>query len=180
MDNNDAAPLYVFDSSLTHKTIPNTDRVMSDDLHLLYTSTYLQSLTDAQKCLIGSTFKPLAQQWLLSGGPLSGTPIHDHPMTIGWNVLVEGEKLWACFPPAEGDPEKLDSFLLVDEDDNDVSAREWFHLMQGKLPKDCIVMWQKPGEVVFLPSGWFHVVLNLEVSTAISNSICTVYDFKRK
>ena len=62
-------------------------------------------------------------------------------MTIGWNVLVEGEKLWACFPPAEGDADTLDSFLLVDEDDNDVSAREWFHLMsQNELPKECIVL----------------------------------------
>ena len=100
-------------------------------------------------------------------------------MTIGWNVLSEGEKLWACFPPST-DEDKLDSFLLVDHDGNDVSARDWFDQMQGKLPKECIVMQQKAGEVVFLPSGWFHVVLNLQLSTAISNSICIVKDFKEK
>ena len=76
------------------------------------------------------------------GGPASGTPIHDHPLTIGWNVLCEGEKLWACFPAAEGDEEKLDSFLLVDDDGADVSAREWFDLMNGKISDECIILHQ--------------------------------------
>ena len=30
---------------------------------------------------------------------------------------------------------------------------------------------QRPGEVVYLPAGWFHVVLNVETSTAISVSL---------
>merc|ERR1712008_348172 len=40
-----------------------------------------------------------------------------------------------------------------------------------QLDESAVIIVQRPGEVVFLPAGWFHVVLNVETSTAISNSL---------
>lgn len=30
---------------------------------------------------------------------------------------------------------------------------------------------QRPGEVLFVPAGWWHVVLNVEASTAVSHAL---------
>ena len=83
--------------------------------------------------------------------------------------------VWVTFPP-----DVDESFLLlnIDEDDDDddddidfdLSAIEWFANC-GDLPEGAITIIQWPGEVVFLPEGWWHVVLNAQESVAISYSI---------
>jgi histone arginine demethylase JMJD6 len=109
-------------------------------------------------------------------------PFADHPMTVAWNALLSGCKLWCCLPPDV--PERalllnvdqdLDDNDGDDEDDNDddafdLSALQWFEQCED-LPKEACIIVQQPGEVVFLPTGWFHVVLNVKTSTAISVSL---------
>jgi len=46
--------------------------------------------------------RPLPPSWLLVAAARSGTPIHDHPHTVAWNVLLSGCKLWAILPPGCG------------------------------------------------------------------------------
>jgi hypothetical protein len=36
---------------------------------------------------------------------------------------------------------------------------------------------QRPGETVFVPAGWWHVVLNCQGSTALSSSLALRRDF---
>ena len=51
---------------------------------------------------------------------------------------------------------------------------EWFgrHRCGGQqLPPTARVIIQRLGEVVFAPAGWWHVVLNVETTTALSHSL---------
>lgn len=167
----DAAPLYVFDP---------------DVLELLHHEYAVPACFrhDVMACLTGTRFRPLPPAWLLVGAVASGTPIHDHPMTVAWNALLAGCKLWCCLPP---DVDR--SFLLLNlehaGDDGqpfDRSALEWFCEVGdngSNLPETARIIMQRPGEVVFLPAGWFHVVLNVETSTAISVSLSLRKDMRR-
>jgi ribosomal protein L16 Arg81 hydroxylase len=54
-----------------------------------------------------------------------------------------------------------------------LSAVEWFvdfyhQLKEQDVPVlECI---QRPGDVIFVPHGWFHIVLNLENSVAVTHN----------
>jgi hypothetical protein len=159
----DVAPLYVFDPNILKSVFSSGD--------FSFPTCFSN---DVMGCIDGTEYRPLPPAWLLVGVKRSGTPIHDHPLTVAWNALLAGCKLWCCLPP------DVDESLLLlnlcdddDEDDDadfDLSALEWFRQC-GKLPECAKIIVQRPGEVVYLPAGWFHVVLNVETSTAISVSL---------
>ena len=46
---------------------------------------------DAMAGCTGTRFRPLPPAWLLVGPPRSGTPVHDHPLTVAWNALLVGQ-----------------------------------------------------------------------------------------
>jgi len=168
----DSAPLYVFD--------PNMLSTVS--------SSFSIPACFSHDVLAGDPRRSLPPAWLLVGAEGTGTPIHDHPTTIAWNALLSGCKVWLCFPPDVDESHLLldlgDEFDCDSNDDDDegyadfdLSAIEWFAKCDcaGDLPETKIgrsqVIIQWPGEVVFLPEGWWHVVLNTEESVAISYSI---------
>jgi histone arginine demethylase JMJD6 len=160
----DLAPLYVFDPYHLESKFANGSLVQADF------SIPPCFSTDAMSCCNGTRFRPLPPAWLLIGALSSGTPIHDHPLTVAWNALLTGCKLWCCLPP---DVDESLLLLTLDEDsdeDFDLSAMQWFRQC-GDLPTSARIIVQRPGEVVYLPVGWFHVVLNVETSTAISVSL---------
>jgi hypothetical protein len=168
---NDVAPLYVFDPDILKSS---TGFFASDEFSIPECFS-----NDVMGCINGTEYRPLPPAWLLVGVKRSGTPIHDHPLTVAWNALLVGCKLWCCLPP------DVDESLLLlnlpendDEDfdlsDFDLSALEWFKQCgSNKIPDCAKIIVQHPGEVVYLPAGWFHVVLNVadDSSTAISVSL---------
>jgi oxalate decarboxylase/phosphoglucose isomerase-like protein (cupin superfamily) len=46
---------------------------------------------------------------------------------------------------------------------------------QKKRPIECIL---EAGEMIFVPSGWWHQVLNLEESIAITQNYCNEHNFE--
>lgn len=157
----DDAPLYVFDSHIATRTFADGQPLMAE-------------CGPAPACFRHDTMaglgglRPLPPTWLLVAAARSGTPIHDHPHTVAWNVLFSGSKLWAILPPGATD-------LAEDQG----SALGWFLRHGAKLPKGAVVVVQRPGETVFVPAGWWHVVLNCEDSAALSSSLALRRDFTK-
>ena len=173
----DAAPLYIFDEGLRTRAFACGTR-LADEFSI---PTCFSGDTVAAACAT----RPLPPSWLLVGPCGSGTPIHNHPATVGWCTLLWGVKLWVLLPPQT--PLEL---LLVGEhntesQDEDLSALAWMMVWGQKRTKGggkgddngAVCVLQRPGETVFLPAGWWHCVLNVQgCTTALSHSLYLARD----
>jgi len=99
------------------------------------------------------------------------TSIHTDPLgTSAWNALLKGHKRWAMFPP--GTPKDIVDPPMKPYDHEAVS---WFATVFPKFTKrddptdprslgeklGMVQVLQRPGETIFVPTGWAHVVMNL-------------------
>lgn len=128
--------------------------------------------------LLGEDERP-DYRWLIAGGPCSGSTFHIDPNgTSAWNAALSGAKKWILAPRSAVLPGVVPS-ASFGEVATTLSAVEWFvdfyqHLKDAEVPGvlECI---QRPGDIIFVPHGWFHVVLNLETSFALThNYVSTV------
>jgi histone arginine demethylase JMJD6 len=190
----DTAPLYLFDPDVLKANFAGGSPV-SDEFTIPPCFAH-----DAMAGLTGSRFRPLPPAWLLVGVDRSGTPIHDHPFFVAWNALLVGCKIWCCFAPdvdenvlllndddaaaaaTEGDTVDDDDYDEDEDFEFDMSALQWFGkcCSDGRsLPDGTKIIVQQPGEVAYVPPGWWHVVLNVETSTAICYSLVLRRDIPR-
>jgi histone arginine demethylase JMJD6 len=184
----DTAPLYLFDPDVLKAKFAQGSLV-SDEFTIPTCFSH-----DVMAGLTGSRFRPLPPAWLLVGVDRSGTPIHDHPFFVAWNALLVGCKLWCCFPPEVDESVLLLDAAATDEENTvedsdddeefefDISALQWFGkcCSDGRsLPDGTKIIVQRPGEVAYVPPGWWHVVLNVETSTAICYSLVLRRDIPR-
>ncbi|KAH9328894.1 hypothetical protein KI387_001002, partial [Taxus chinensis] len=114
-------------------------------------------------------------RWLVLGPARCGASWHVDPaLTSAWNTLLQGRKRWALYPPGRVPPGVT---VHVNEEDGDVnietpSSPQWWLdiyplLAEEDKPMECT---QLPGETIFVPSGWWHCVLNLETSIAVTQN----------
>eukprot|EP00729_Bicosta_minor_P011018 gene11017-1149_t len=104
-------------------------------------------------------------RWLIIGAPRSGSTFHIDPNgTSAWNACLTGAKKWIMFPPGQVPPGVFPS-----EDGSEVtspvSLAEWFvhyYPKLAELERPPVEFVAKAGELVFVPSGWWHCVLNIE------------------
>ena len=111
--------------------------------------------------------------WLL-GSACTGTQLHtDEGCTSGWNVCLCGSKRWCMLPP-ETDTEAL-GLNSVPE-----GPACWFvdtlptlrqAAAEGKLR--LYETLQRPGEMVIIPGGWHHAIINTEFSCAVAQTVRT-------
>lgn len=112
-------------------------------------------------------------RWIIIGPAGSGSSFHVDPnSTSAWNAVIKGSKKWVLFPP-DVIPPGVHPSPDGSEVASPVSIIEWFMNFYGatkswkKKPVECIC---KAGEVIFVPKGWWHLVINLEESIAITQN----------
>lgn len=112
-------------------------------------------------------------QWLIAGGACSGSSFHIDPNgTSAWNAVLSGAKKWILAPKRTQIPGVYPD-AKYGQVATPISATEWFvdfyqQLKDQQTPVLEVV--QRAGEIIFVPHGWFHIVLNLEPSVAITHN----------
>ena len=163
--NEDESPLYLFDRSFVEKM---ELRVGNDGQYW------------PPSCFGEDFFSVLDHQrpdtrWLIIGPERSGSTFHKDPnATSAWNAVLRGSKYWIMFPTLSDCPPPPGVFVSEDQSEvtSPLSIAEWlltFHAQARKTP-GCKEGTCHEGEVLHVPSGWWHLVVNLDASIAITQN----------
>ena len=156
------APLYLFDRTAL------LDGALKDDYYpdLQRTCPFWDPSKGGHDLFqyLGETARP-DHTWLICGPQRSGSAFHMDPnATHAWNAAVIGRKRWIFYPPGVTPPgvypsREGDSVAMP------ISIGEWLlnYYQQEHVPKmkdspphvrplECTV---EPGDVIFVPHGWY-------------------------
>ena len=161
----DDSPLYIFDGSFGDK---DGSKPLLDDYAV--PAYFKEDLFG----IAGEKRRP-PYRWVVIGPPRSGSSVHVDPLaTSAWNALISGRKRWCLFPPTRGLTKAKLKPKGVGLDGESVT---WFqkmyprarsHAWSGPRPMDCV---QHPGEIMYVPDGWWHAVLNLDHTVAVTQNV---------
>jgi hypothetical protein len=119
--------------------------------------------------------------WLVIGPGRSGSAFHVDPYkTSAWNAVLQGRKRWLLYPPdvdPPGVPVEDDSDDGVDYDAPEpikYMLEEYPKALATKPPMEIIM---EPGDLIYVPSGWWHMVLNTEDCIAVTQNFCGTPNF---
>ncbi|WKY08126.1 hypothetical protein Q1695_007542 [Nippostrongylus brasiliensis] len=168
---NDDSPLYIFDPHFGK-------RWTTEDMLLDYQVPEIFN-NDLFDVMEGEKKRP-ENRWIVIGSARSGTNIHIDPLgTSAWNALIHGHKRWVFIHPDA--PREL---VHIPKDQRGVHPKEavtWFstvykRICDGDWPFDkypVLECRQNPGETVFVPCGWWHVVINEDETVAVTQNFCS-------
>lgn len=113
-------------------------------------------------------------RWIVIGPERTGAPWHQDPArTSAWNSLVKGRKRWAIYPP-DMPPPGVDVGKNGESREHamNMTSLMWYlqvypTLTPEQKPWEII---QEEGETIHVPSGWWHLVLNLDVTIAVTQN----------
>lgn len=162
LNNDDESPLYLFDRSFVQK---------------MRLQVGLGGEYSLPECFGMDFFELLGHQrpdhrWLIMGPARSGSTFHKDPnATSAWNAVIRGSKYWIMFPNSVIPPG-----VFISEDESEVtsplSIAEWlleFH-EEARNTADCLEGICGEGELLHVPSGWWHLVVNLDNAIAITQN----------
>lgn len=91
-----------------------------------------------------------------------------------WNAVIRGSKYWIMFPTSAACPPPPGVYVSEDQSEvtSPLSIAEWllgFHAEARGTP-GCMEGICGEGEVLHVPSGWWHLVVNLSPSIAITQN----------
>ena len=121
-------------------------------------------------------------RWLIAGPARSGSSFHKDPnATDAWNACIRGVKKWIFFPPSVVPPG-----VICSEDGADVTSPmslvEWFSNYYHRCdevdvpPIEALV---QPGEMMYIPNGWWHLCLNLTPTICITQNYVSRVGLRR-
>ena len=142
-------PLYIFDESFGERE--DTKELLKDyDEPELFSDDLFKNL---------GTIRP-RYRWFIAGPPRSGSNLHVDPLgTSAWNALITGKKEWIIFYPDAPVRESTKS------------GAAWFRDEYPKLKHlQHYRFIQKPGEILYIPSGWWHIAINREATMAVTQN----------
>ncbi|SLM37782.1 JmjC domain [Lasallia pustulata] len=166
-NNEDESPLYLFDRGFVEKMKIKTDKSQGGQFW-------------TPECFGQDLFSVLGDQrpdsrWLIVGPERSGSTFHMDPnATSAWNAVLRGSKYWIMFPASSSLPPPPGVFVSEDQSEvtSPLSLAEWllgFHEQARETP-GCLEGVCGEGEVLHVPSGWWHLVVNLSPSIAITQN----------
>ncbi|KAH8194457.1 hypothetical protein TruAng_011380 [Truncatella angustata] len=167
-NNHDESPLYLFDRKFAEKM---NIKVGRDDDCAYW----------APECFGEDVFQLLGQErpahrWLIIGPERSGSTFHKDPNGTGaWNGVIQGSKYWLMFPPSVPQPPGV--FVSADSSEvtSPLSIAEYlltFHA-EAREEAGCLEGICGAGELLYVPSGWWHLVVNLEAGIALTQNFVT-------
>ncbi|RDW74017.1 hypothetical protein BP5796_07459 [Coleophoma crateriformis] len=167
-NSNDESPLYLFDRGFVEKMGLITGNIKTSPSYW------------PPECFGEDLFAVLGDQrpddkWLIVGPARSGSTYHKDPnATSAWNAVLKGSKYWIMFPSFTSSPPPPGVYVSEDQSEvtSPLSIAEWllgFHAEARKTP-GCLEGVCGEGEVLHVPSGWWHLVVNLDASIAITQN----------
>ena len=167
-NNSDESPLYLFDRSFVQKMDLQISRAQKSSSYWI------------PECFGDDLFAVLGDQrpddkWLIIGPARSGSTYHKDPnATSAWNAVLRGSKYWIMFPSSTSSTPPPGVYVSEDQSEvtSPLSIAEWllgFHAEARKTP-GCVEGVCGEGEVLHVPSGWWHLVVNLDTSIAITQN----------
>ncbi|KAF9906225.1 hypothetical protein EC991_000852 [Linnemannia zychae] len=153
--NSDTDPLYLFDPYFAEAG-PEMDSAYKVPKYFEF---------DYFSLLEGDARPPF--RWLLVGPQRTGAPWHVDPSgTSAWNTLLSGHKRWALYPPHTippgHDPTSSERKTSV----------SWYLDVYPYLPPESLPLEivQNPGQTIYVPSGWWHMVINMDDTVAVTHN----------
>jgi len=174
-NSSDESPLYLFDRSFVEKMALNT--TATDSSSNATTTDHSYTIPPPFSEDLFTVLGPLRpdNKWLIIGPSRSGSTYHKDPnATSAWNAVLRGSKYWIMFPSTPSSPPPPGVYVSSDQSEvtSPLSIAEWllgFHAEARKTP-GCLEGVCGEGEVLHVPSGWWHLVVNLEPSIAITQN----------